>query len=202
MNWGRKFPTFGLRRLLERRERREGGAGLDRRDYAWGWYSMQTAAGASLIVGLGLTETGFPAYSVFAGFADLFFGPGRGRVSLRYVAAEYGSPLQGEVLSDASDGSRVKSFTVTRSQWSNFTDGLGTVLVPLQQELLLQTDTLDFSASCLADPARTNRLLFPYLYVFSDFETLGACCQFRAVVNGTVVLDDKDCHAGVEYGRN
>ncbi len=192
MNWGRKFPIFQSKKA----------ASLDQRDYAWGWYSMQTAAGASLIVGLGLTETGFPAYSVYGGFADLYFGPGQGRVSLRFVAAEYGSPLQGDVLNDSSDGTEVTAFTVERSQWTNFSDALGTVPIPLQQRLHLQTGTLDFTATCVAQLERTNRLLFPYEYVFSDFETLGACCQFQAVVNGTVVLDDKDCHAGVEYGRN
>jgi hypothetical protein len=192
MNWGRRFPVDQPRRKR----------GLDRREYAWGWYSMQTASGASLIVGLGLTETGFPAYSIFGGFADLYFGPGKGRVSLRYVAAEYGSPLQGDILNDSSDGSEVRAFSVARSQWTNYTDSLGTVSVPLQQTLHLQTETLDFTATCVATVARTNRLLFPFEYVFSDFETLGACCQFRAVVNGTVVLQDEDCHAGVEYGRN
>ncbi len=163
---------------------------------------MQTGEGASIIVGLGLTETGFPSFSVFGGFADLYFGPGKGSVSVRYVAAEYGGPLQFDILSDASDGSSAKRFEVRRSQWANYTDAMGTVEVPLQQDLHLVTATLDFTASCVVDLRRTNRLLFPYQYVFSDFETLGACCQFRAVLNGAVVLSGNDCHAGVEYGRN
>jgi hypothetical protein len=62
----------------------------------------------NIIIGLGLTETGFPGYSVFGGFADLVWiqNQTRQRVSLRYVAAEYTSPLRFAILDGASDGGR------------------------------------------------------------------------------------------------
>jgi len=161
---------------------------------------MSAGPGSSIIVGLGLTETGFPSYGVFGGFADLVW-PG-GRVSLRYTGVEYTSALRFAILDGASDGGRVHAFNVTRDQWTNYTDERGTVLIPLQQNLHLQSDRAEFKASCEITLARTNRLLFPYQdLVFSDFETLGATCSFSLVFDGETVLSGIDTSSGVEYGR-
>ncbi len=121
---------------------------------------------------------------------------------MRYVAAEYTSPVRLEILNGSSDGGRVHIFNVTRDKWTNYTDDRGTTLIPLLQTLHLQSDKADFKAVCEITLERTNRLLFPYQdMVFSDFETLGASCQFEIQWEGKVVLSGTDNSAGVEYGR-
>jgi hypothetical protein len=80
---------------------------------------------------------------------------------------------KGLPVSSTNDG-KVLDFTVERDQWGDYTDALGTALVPYHQKVTLRTTQYETVLDFFSEPADYNRLLmFHEDYVFSDFEAMG-----------------------------
>lgn len=157
MNWGENFP-----------------AGDPAIDYPWGWYyagrsDANTANDLSIIAGVGRHDAGFPFGTCLGKFADVRLDSNT-HIGLRQ--SEIWS--EGYSLMETSNDGDVKQFNVERDQWTLFTDDIGSALIPLHQEVTLETDHYIVVMDFYSELSDYNRLLFPHEdYIFSDFEGLG-----------------------------
>ena len=72
-----------------------------------------------------------------------------------------------------NDG-KVKKFEITQDNWVEYTDTLGSALIPLNQKVYIETDHYITIMDYFSEIEDYNRLLFPHeKYIFSDFEGLG-----------------------------
>eukprot|EP00466_Bigelowiella_natans_P006383 jgi/Bigna1/135094/aug1.28_g9802 len=171
MNWGEHFPV--------------GPKGSnDPKTYNWGWYyvgvaSEDPAQELSFIAGVGTVFTGGLLGTGAGRFADFRFGANESVDMIRVGATiKHAEP---RIFWDGSSdngknnkGGGILAFDVERSQWSNFTDSMGSAMIPMRQILTARTEkhlvVMDFRSTM----ANYKRLVFPTRGMFfSDFEALG-----------------------------
>eukprot|EP00697_Spironema_sp_BW2_P016129 gnl/Spiro4/7251_TR3790_c0_g1_i2.p1 gnl/Spiro4/7251_TR3790_c0_g1~~gnl/Spiro4/7251_TR3790_c0_g1_i2.p1 ORF type:complete len:465 (-),score=81.46 gnl/Spiro4/7251_TR3790_c0_g1_i2:85-1443(-) len=195
MNWGIQFPQ-------------PPSSSPKSLDYAWGWYSFvkpsadgNMAKDIGIVAGTGLTEVGFPFYSMLGQFADVRLGALSADIDFVEIGLEQLTPFAVNV-SLTTDGS-VSAFRVDRSAWTQFSDEFGTALIPLQQIVTLgsshYTVVMNFT-SALSD---YNRLPFPLEgSVCSDFEALGVHVELSVsdAKSGKQLLAITTESGGLEFG--
>jgi hypothetical protein len=154
-NWGRDFPT-----------------GDPAIDHAWGWYyagkpNATPSNDFSIIAGTGLHDAGFPLYDVYGRFGDIRF------TSANHYGCRMISFGLGEIMSTSNDVD-CWEFDVERSDWETYTDSLGSALIPLTQEVTMETEHIKVVMLFESELEDYNRLLFAHeYYIYSDFEGLG-----------------------------
>ncbi len=172
MNWGENFP-----------------AGNPSIEYPWGWYyaglpNADTAKDFSIIAGIGrhdlydAIQTGNNPLSLtipgIGKFADIRLDK-ETHIGVRSVEGFPKSPEAPGIpaVVTTNDG-HVKQFKLERDDWVEYSDAIGTAMIPLHQKVTIETEHYVVTLDYHSDIEEYNRLLFPHEdYIFSDFEALG-----------------------------
>lgn len=172
MNWGENFPA-GL-------------ACEDAIDYPWGWYYANLPDAdpnneLGIIAGIGRHHASDNLNGISEGkFADIRLPQGE-HVGVRQMNIWKLTPDDDgyTLVGTASDG-ELLDYSVDRSDWSTYTDAVGSAQIPYRQIVTILTTTKRVTMDFQSGPENYNRLLFPHQdYVFSDFEALGVTCTVK-----------------------
>ncbi|KAJ3429169.1 hypothetical protein M0813_13792 [Anaeramoeba flamelloides] len=187
MNWGDYFPH---------------GNG---KEMSWGWYNVIIPAenpedDIAIIVGSGKTKTGTSLGIMTASFSNIKIGSER--QGFRYVVGLDDTPGRSVLLATAGKNYKLYNFNVTRTNWIDITDDLGTSQIPLTQVVHIDSSKWVITLTCKSTPEMYNRLLFPTDgMVFSDWEALGVNVHVLIKeASGKVILDKVVNYGGLEFG--